>query len=308
MVRPSFFFIATCRINSYNKKKVGGGICLPAKETEKENLMKKWKMKAALLFAILTLSAGAATVQADEQPETELETEAETEVLEGLQKEGKKYYFYSKGEKITNKWKTIGKKTYYFGEDGAAITGWKTLKKGSTYKYFYFNSKGVMTKSKKLNQNLVKLTDKAIKASGASKATGKTALKKIFNYMKKNYNYYGLAQTKFKNGYSGWDVDFAVDMLRDKKGCCYNYAAAYAYAAKRATGYTTRICWGTSQILTKGKWQNHGWVEIKIGSTWYTFDVNAAKFSNYAKNKAYLKKSSSVKKYYKATKKVEVKI
>ncbi len=50
----------------------------------------------------------------------------------GLVKEKGKYYYYQKGKKVTNKWKTIttkGKKyTYYFGKNGAAYAG--TVKDG----------------------------------------------------------------------------------------------------------------------------------------------------------------------------------
>ncbi len=38
----------------------------------------------------------------------------------GLKKEGANYYYYEKGVKVTNTWKTVKKNTYYFGKDGAA--------------------------------------------------------------------------------------------------------------------------------------------------------------------------------------------
>lgn len=63
------------------------------------------------LIGLMSLSAAAA---------------AKTTVKSGLQKESGKYYYYVKGVKIRNKWKSIkeGKKTwrYYFGKTGAAYT------------------------------------------------------------------------------------------------------------------------------------------------------------------------------------------
>jgi len=258
---------------------------------EKRKYMKKW-----LVLAALMLSLSGTAVQAAEISETK-----------GLIAEEGNYYYYSKGEMLTDKWKNIKKRTYYFGKDGAAVTGWKTLKKGKKYQTFYFNAKGVLQKkkTKAVDQDLVKLLDSAINESGASKVSGKKAIKKIFNYMKDEYKYGRVYDMQFDKG---WENDFAKKMLLTKNGSCYHDAAAFALAAKRATGYEVRICTGEASIYKKDYYQAHGWVEIKIGKTWYTCDVNAARNSSYRKGKYFMQKSSKVAKYYKAAEKVAVEI
>lgn len=74
---------------------------------------------------------------------------------------------------------------------------------------------------------------------------------------------------------------------------------AFAVQAKRATGLPVRVGWGKSNVFNKNKWQPHGWTEIKIGNTWYTFDANAAGNKSRKDVKYYMQKSSSMKKYYK---------
>ncbi len=51
---------------------------------------------------------------------------AKAAAKEGLKTEKGKIYFYVKGKKIKNKWKTVGKDKYYFDKTGAAITGKKS--------------------------------------------------------------------------------------------------------------------------------------------------------------------------------------
>ncbi len=61
-------------------------------------------------------------------------TAAGAAAKEGLKKESGKYYFYSKGKKVKNRWETVARKTddgtvkyrYYFGADGAAVSGKKS--------------------------------------------------------------------------------------------------------------------------------------------------------------------------------------
>lgn len=115
--------------------------------------MKKWKRIFAVILCLLCVQvpvvseAGAVQVQA-------------ATVKSGLKKENGKYYYYSKGKKIKNTWKSIsttsnGKKVtykYYFGKDGAAYAGKKVngatqpaLKKISGC-YYAFDSYGRMMK------------------------------------------------------------------------------------------------------------------------------------------------------------------
>lgn len=160
--------------------------------------------------------------------------------------------------------------------------------------------------AKKLDTALRKSLDTVIKAQKFKKTTtDKVKLKKLFNYMKKNFGY-----KRYMGVPSGsdWEYDFAKEMLQNKKGSCYHDAAAFALLAKRATGLPVRICIGTSNAFKSSVWQRHGWVEIKISGKWYTFDSNADRFSSRRKNKWFMQKRTSMEgKVYKTSKTYTVK-
>ncbi len=66
-------------------------------------------------------------------------------VKTGLQKVGKKTYYYNqKGKKVTNAWKTVKGNRYYFGKNGAACTGYKKIKKD----WYYFDKNCRMVREK----------------------------------------------------------------------------------------------------------------------------------------------------------------
>lgn len=244
-------------------------------------------------FSSLTVQAAGTTITA--------ETKNASKKTGWVTKNGKRYY-YVKGKKQVNCWKTISKKKYYFGADGAAKTGWYSI--GS--KSYYFDSKGVYKKSKAMDKTLLSKMDAIIKNNVGSKDNEKTALKKLFNYVQKKCGY---ARAMGFKGQKGWEYTYAKEMLVKKKGSCYHYAAAFAVLAKRATGYPVRVCWGTSNAFNTKVWQPHGWVEIKIGGTWYTFDANAAKYSTLRKGKWYMQKRSSMEgKVYKTQKTVNIEL
>lgn len=136
--------------------------------------MKRVKMIAMLLVLALCLQTPAFTVT----------TQAATAVKSGLKKENGKYYYYYKGKKLKNRWKSTKSGKYYFSKTGAAYAGKdyygeekfaiktidgkqygfgkdaKMLKgtqvgySSSGYKFYVFSSKGVYnkTKSAKLNK------------------------------------------------------------------------------------------------------------------------------------------------------------
>ncbi len=87
----------------------------------------------ALALQIFTVPS-AATAQA-----------APKAVKTGLQKVGKKIYYYNKkGKKVTNAWKTVKGNRYYFGKNGAAYTGYKKIKKD----WYYFDKNCRMVREK----------------------------------------------------------------------------------------------------------------------------------------------------------------
>ena len=155
---------------------------------------------------------------------------------------------------------------------------------------------------KALTKSFAKALDKVIKTQKfTAKTTDKQKLQKLFNYTKKAFGY-----KRYMGGIpsaSGWDSKFAQEMLKTKAGSCYHDAAAFAYLARRATGLPVRICVGTSNAFNKTRWQNHGWVEVKVGNKWYTFDTNANRFSSLRKGKWFMQKRNAMEgKVYKTQK------
>lgn len=269
----------------------------------------KGKRKSILLgitMLVLSFCISGATVQAATAATTSAVTSTAKEAAKKngwVYSGGKKYYFVN-GKKLVNKWKTISKKTYYFGADGAAKTGWYSI--GS--KSYYFTSAGVYVKSKtkSIDKALLTKMDAIIKATVPSTAKDSTKLQKLFTYVRTKCSY---ARVIGFTGKTGWVNTYAKTMLYSKKGSCYHYAAAYAVLAKRATGLPVRVCWGTSNAFNTNKWQNHAWVEIKYGNTWYTFDPNAAKYSTLRKGKWYFQKRSVMEgKIYKTQKYVNIEL
>ncbi|MDO4308048.1 MAG: transglutaminase domain-containing protein [Eubacteriales bacterium] len=263
------------------------------------------KKRKGFLFGMLLLlfcfCIGGQNVQAAGKKITAETKTAAAKKTGWVTKNGKRYY-YVKGKKQINCWKTISKKKYYFGSDGAAKTGWYSI--GS--KSYYFDSKGVYKKSKTMDKTLLNKMDAIIKNNVSAKDGKSAALKKLFTYVQKKCNYARVIGFK---GQKGWEYTYAKQMLVKKKGSCYHYAAAFAVLAKRVTGYPVRICWGTSNAFNTRKWQPHGWVEIKINGTWYTFDANAARFSTLRKGKWYMQKRSAMEgKIYKTQKIVNIEL
>lgn len=228
----------------------------------------KCQRTAALLLAMCMTIPGALDLQAA------AETDASDIAVNksGLTSEGGKYYFYYRGKKLKNKWKTIGTRRYYFGADGGAKTGWYTI--GT--KSYYFSTKGILQpkKTKKIDKTLVKKMDQIIKNQNITYRTASsTAMKRLFAYLRDKCGYDRVMNF---TGAKGWDAQYAKKMLIGKKGSCYHFAAAYAYLVKRATGCPVRIGYGESNAFKADRWQNHAWCEVKINGVWYTFDPNVA--------------------------------
>ena len=151
------------------------------------------------------------------------------------------------------------------------------------------------------DKDLAKSLDKVIKAQKfTKKTTDKQKLQKLFNYTKKAYKF---ARYRGVPSEKGWDGKFAKEMLYIKEGSCYHDAAAFAYLARRVTGLPVRICIGTSNLYNISRWQNHGWVEIKVKGKWYTFDTNGNRYSKRKDVKWFMQKHASMEgKVYKTQK------
>ncbi len=226
--------------------------------------MRNWlKSKGIMLTLALALAVGAPAGML--QNPVEVSAKA---VKKGVKKENGKFYYYENGKKVKNKWATVGKKKYYLKKDGSAAVGWNQIDK----KAYYFDDKAVMVKNKTVHK--VKLDKKGeaklnarakvmIKAQSVAdkktkdRQTKEQKLKACYNYVVKC----GYAPRFLPTSKGGWEVKYADDMLRTKKGNCYSFATAFGMLA-RACGYDdAKIVTGTMS-LNGNKSQPHAWVEI----------------------------------------------
>ena len=218
------------------------------------NMKKEW-VRRCLLFAMMLIM---------------LFSSAAVAAPNGLVEKSGKLYWYENGKMGKNEWRSSKGKYHYFGSTGAEKIS-RTRKLGA----------------------LVKRVDSVIKVKARGVTNKKNKLSKLFDYMSEEQFLYARAAANM-TGSVGWGRTAALQMLRQKKGSCYHFAAAYGFLAKRATGYPVRICWGQANVFDKTRFSAHAWVEIKIGGVWYTFDPNAARFSSRTDVKWFMVKSSSV--------------
>ena len=149
--------------------------------------------------------------------------------------------------------------------------------------------------------------DAIIKNKVKKKDSAETKLKKLFKFCRKTYKYGRVYTIGADQKQTGWKKDldlfksYALHMMSQKMGTCYHDAAAFAVLAKRATDLPVYIVVGTTTAFT-GKKQDHAWVEVKLGKTWYICDTSADRQKK-ALSFFMLKKSEAKKKYYNRYKK-----
>ena len=156
----------------------------------------------------------------------------------------------------------------------------------------------------KANSTLKKKMDLVIqKAKITDDMTNVKKLDALFKRIgnKENYQYYRV--TDFKLTASGWANEYALYMLKNRRGSCYHHAATFAFLAKRATSLPVRICCGKAKIYSTAK-SAHAWAEVKISGKWYIYDTNAGAFAGEGTWKKLSVTSSRAKKLYFPSKKL----
>lgn len=148
-----------------------------------------------------------------------------------------------------------------------------------------------------LENQIEKIVNNKVKKADSEKKK----LKNLFDYIEKEYDY---KRVMGFEAYKGWEKDYALEMYTEKKGSCYHFAAAYAFLAKKATGYKVRIVTGRTNGFS-GVLQEHAWTEINIDSKWYICDSNMDKYAENSSGKYFLKKKSKLKNIYNNYKNVQ---
>lgn len=90
-------------------------------------------------------------------------------------------------------------------------------------------------------------------------------LRALFDYTVNNYKY--LTRPLVKKGAAGWEPDYALFFLKNGKGNCFSFAAAYCLLC-RELGLPAYTVVGASGNANSP----HGWVEMVLDGTVYMFD------------------------------------
>lgn len=144
-----------------------------------------------------------------------------------------------------------------------------------------------------------------VESEAGSVSDPEVRLKALFRYVEEEYSY---TRKMGFEAYSGWQEDYAYEMLSEMSGSCYHYAALYGFLAKEAADCDVRICIGTTDGFSASSWQPHAWTEVKLDGKWYVFDTNLDKYGADSTLKYYKLSidSDSYRKTYKVEESYEV--
>ena len=163
------------------------------------------------------------------------------------------YATESQGIKGTG-WKVIDGETYYIDKTT------KVIKRNCTVSGSKLDKNGrYTTGNTKLDAQLTKV----FKSQTKNSMTNREKLKAVYTYLYKNCSYKTGPIRKLSQNCTSWDKTAAYEILKNKKGNCYHYAAATTYAARKC-GYNAKTISG--YVLYKGYTipARHGWCEIKM--------------------------------------------
>ncbi len=155
-------------------------------------------------------------------------------------------------------WRHINGELFYVDENG--VFKYKTEVNGLT-----LDVDGRFTTN---NPELDKLLTEEIQKIVNNGMTQEEKLHAVYNYMMENYGYRGAGEVEV--GATGWEEEFGLAMLKNKKGNCYSWAAAFTYLAQKV-GYDAEAISGEA-VSPKGSQRFHAWTEIVIDDVAYTFD------------------------------------
>jgi hypothetical protein len=214
--------------------------------------------------------------------------------LTGVQRINGKYFYFNAYGQVQTGAQKINNRIFYFctsggnGVYGSAYSGWLNLK-GYCY---YFNPKTYAMETNKV------IDGYKVDSYGRSKTrytiltmvnsctnsgmSNEQKIQAVWNYVVNSSWGYIRTYEHTNPGwswYSGWTDDFASQLVANKGGNCFRYAALLGYMIKEATGYQVIVYHG----YTNGRSGNdmpHGWITVNINGTWYAFDPDLYKFSS----------------------------
>ena len=213
------------------------------------------KLRFLLLICLLLAAAALVPVQTN--------AASDARQQRGWVKEKKKTYYYNKQGKALKGWWKLSKKWYYFDKKTKTLcrNGIAGNKKDG---FYYVDHEGIRTDDKTMN-TAVKFIAQHAKAAASPKAK----LLACYDYFTDKCGY-------VNHGYKVTPEQlpkFGMTFMLTDRGNCFMGSSAMCYCAK-ALGYETRFGIGNSYMGPNA----HGWAEVKVGGTWYLFDINRTRW------------------------------
>lgn len=127
---------------------------------------------------------------------------------------------------------------------------------------FCFDAEGRYTTGDvKLDEKLNALVDQYTNES----MTRDQKLRALYNYCRDNFSY--LKRPLVETGAAGWEPEYASAFLSMGKGNCYSFASLFCLLARETGQPAYTVVGGLGKNASP-----HGWVEMKLDGTVYTFD------------------------------------
>ncbi len=128
---------------------------------------------------------------------------------------------------------------------------------------FAFGTDGAYTTG---NPSLDAALSEIIRTRTDATMTQPQKLRAVYRYVRDHFTY--IKRKLVSQGQTGWEPAYAEAFLRDGRGNCFGYAAAFCLLA-RELGYDAHTVVGW---LGKNR-QPHGWVEIVLNGKTYLYDA-----------------------------------
>lgn len=127
---------------------------------------------------------------------------------------------------------------------------------------FYFDAEGRYTTG---DADLDAKLNALVEQNTNSSMTRDQKLRALYNYCRDNFSY--LKRPLVEAGATGWEPEYAASFLSMKKGNCYSFSALYCLLAREIGQPAYTVVGGLGKNASP-----HGWVEIELDGTVYTFD------------------------------------
>ena len=192
---------------------------------------------------------------------------------------GAHYYFKANGRAVKDGFVLIDANRYHFDADGRVTIGWFCIDDC----YYYADETGVLVTNTivdnyRLDKNGRSYTKyqilEYVNALTDPSMTNQEKIDALYDRLMIGDIYYYNSYEHIKAGWNwpdGWIDAFAADMMENRYGNCFKYAAFLGLMIREATDLPVAIYHGK---LPMG--DPHGWVTVYQDGVWYVYDIQQA--------------------------------